>query len=311
MNQNKPPGNGSVTPDRLVRGLLAKIGDVFDRVTGRSWRPGSSLATSELIERLKALLDLEAVTDEKKRVFVPHHIRLNMQWDKFSADSEESLKLLENELLVAAIDHINDRKYYTRGPLNIEVRPDYFTSGVVLRVGFDPIGTEEHESSLQINPRVTVDDAEMQGRQVFRLKARFLSGDKHIEKTFEPALGERISIGRGKSNQLQIDDESVSKVHSAIYIAPSGNLMLADTGSTNGTFLGSKRIAYGKAIDAGLNPDITFGGVTVHFEVDEIDSIESKTQNSDITDGNKDDNLSITFRVNTQPEEPPSEEKEK
>ncbi|MCV4753729.1 hypothetical protein OFC37_30170, partial [Escherichia coli] len=91
-----------------------------------------------------------------------------------------------------------------------EVRPDYFTTGVVLRVGFDPLGTEEHESSLQINPPVTVDDAETQVRQVFRLKARFLSGDKNIEKTFETAVGERISVGRGKSNQLQIDDESVS-----------------------------------------------------------------------------------------------------
>ena len=39
--------------DWLMRGVLTKVGDTLDRLTGRRWNPSSSLATSELIEKLK------------------------------------------------------------------------------------------------------------------------------------------------------------------------------------------------------------------------------------------------------------------
>ena len=73
----------------LLRGVLTRLGDIFDRLTGRGWKPSSSLATSELIERLKKLLDSEVKYSDKKGKFVPHNIKLKMQWDKFSTDAEE------------------------------------------------------------------------------------------------------------------------------------------------------------------------------------------------------------------------------
>src|SRR4051794_1724287 len=97
----------SITPDWLVRGVLTKLGDTFDRLTGRGWKPSSSLATSELVEKLKALLDAEAQDLGSEGIYVPHNISLKMQWDKFSTDSEKSMKSLENEMLTAVVDHIN------------------------------------------------------------------------------------------------------------------------------------------------------------------------------------------------------------
>ena len=129
-----------ISADWLVRGVLTKIGDIFDRLTGRGYKPSSSLATSELIERLKFLLDSEA-EEEDGRTFVPHNVKLKMQWDKFSTDSTESLRELENEFLVAAIDHINDKRYYTNAPFHVEAKPDYFTQGVKLFVSFDTLGS--------------------------------------------------------------------------------------------------------------------------------------------------------------------------
>src|SRR4030095_2028304 len=134
----------------LVRGILTKIGDIFDRLTERGWNPPSSLATSELIERLKALLDAEAENPDGRGLFVPHNIQLKMQWDKFSADSDESLRKLENELLTAAIDHLNDKRYYTYHPFSIEVRPDYFTSGVKLLASFDTFVDEGEAAAINV-----------------------------------------------------------------------------------------------------------------------------------------------------------------
>ncbi|HNU08401.1 MAG TPA: hypothetical protein PKO33_11595, partial [Pyrinomonadaceae bacterium] len=141
--------------DWLMRGVLTKVGDAFDRLTGRGYRPSSSLATSELIEKLKKLLDHE-VRDGK---FVPHNIKLKMQWDKFSTDSDDALQRLENELKIAIIDHINDRRYHTYAPIRLQVKPDYFTDGVKLLVSFDKFDEEEREVALNFTvPQVQVGD---------------------------------------------------------------------------------------------------------------------------------------------------------
>ncbi len=144
-----------VSPDWFVRGVLSRLGETFDRFTGRNWKPSSSLATSELIERLKFLLDAEVKDEGAKGKFVPHNIKLLMQWDKFSTDAESALKKLEYELLTAAIDHINDKRYHTFAPLNLEIKPDYFTEGVKLQASFDKFADED-EREVAVN--VTVPD---------------------------------------------------------------------------------------------------------------------------------------------------------
>src|SRR5690606_26069578 len=108
MTEKTTPQKRPRSADWFVQGVLTKIGDTFDRLTGRGWKPSSSLATSELAERLKSLLDAQVRIDADGRKFVPHNIRLRMQWDKFSDDKTDSLKKLEAQLLTAAVDHIND-----------------------------------------------------------------------------------------------------------------------------------------------------------------------------------------------------------
>ena len=96
--------------DWLVKGSLTKIGDILDRLTGRGWKPSSTLATSELIERMKSMMDSEVRENGDKRKYVPHNIKLKMQWDKFSTDSADALKKLENEFLIAAVDLCRERR---------------------------------------------------------------------------------------------------------------------------------------------------------------------------------------------------------
>src|SRR5436190_1698329 len=139
MPEKAPAEKKALTADWFFRGALARIGDTFDRLTGRRWQPSSSLATSELVNRVKDLLDKEAIEVEGKGKVAPHNIELKMQWDKFSTDAEESVAVLETELLAAAADHINDSLYYTYAPLTLTVRTDYFTEGVKLFASFDSL----------------------------------------------------------------------------------------------------------------------------------------------------------------------------
>src|SRR3954468_16449747 len=120
MTDKPAPKQSSISADWLMRGVLTRIGDTLDRFTGRRWTPSSSIATSELIERLKKLLDAEKKEVTGKGFVVPHNIKLKMQWDKFSTDSEGSIERVKDELLVAAADYINDNLYYTLAPLHLE-----------------------------------------------------------------------------------------------------------------------------------------------------------------------------------------------
>jgi pSer/pThr/pTyr-binding forkhead associated (FHA) protein len=270
--QNAPQtAKKGISADWLVRGVLTKIGDIVDRFTGRRYKPSSSLATSELIERMKFLLDSEALT-ENGRTFVPHNIKLKMQWDKFSTDSEESLRALECEFLTAAVDHINDKRYYTKAPLRVEAKPDYFTSGVKLFVSFEKFVEEEREAGIAVPVpgETSQPSAEIQQTTepaVRVIVAEYSFGGNPFRRELQIKEGRRLSVGRTKENDLSIDDPSISKYHASLMLDAHSILHVADTGSTNGTFVNGERIGYGKAVAVSERHKVRFGLVEASFRI--------------------------------------------
>jgi pSer/pThr/pTyr-binding forkhead associated (FHA) protein len=271
--ENISPKKNKTTIDWLMRGVLTKLGDTLDSLTGRRWSPTSSLATSELIEKLKKLLDLEVKDLGARGKFVPHNVKLKMQWDKFSTDAEDAIKRLENELTVAAIDHINDNRYHTYAPIKIQITPDYFTEGVKLLVSFDRFDEEQREAQVNVTvPQIKVGDylPELPPEQKPETEAETfiasftLNGKtKQVEMNFLEK--ERRSVGRTKENDLSIEDPSVSKIHAALVLNSERKLMVADTGSTNGTFINDQRIAYGRALPVADADRVKFGNIEVIF----------------------------------------------
>lgn len=277
MTDNKTPAKPSISADWFLQGALSRIGDTLDKFTGRRWTPSSSLATSELIERMKRLLDSEARDiDEKGRV-VPHNIKLKVQWDKFATDQEDTLDQLREELLTAAADHINDQLYYTYGPLHVEVKQDYFTEGVKLFVTFDTFHEDAGEAEMNVTlPSISIPAASQPGvlspapaAEVTREHvyiARFeLRGSRRDRRLVFPKSG-RLSIGRTSANDLAIEDASISKIHASLVVDRQGQLAVADTGSTNGTFINGERIPYGKALPVKAGDKVKFGTVEIEFE---------------------------------------------
>jgi len=269
--QNAPQSaKKSVSADWLVRGVLTKIGDIVDRMTGRRYKPSSSLATSELIERMKFLMDSEALTEDG-RTFIPHNIKLKMQWDKFSTDSEESLRALEYEFLTAAVDHVNDKRYYTKAPFHVEAKPDYFTSGVKLFVSFDKFVDDEREAGITVAvPGETphpIPEAPVAEPAVRPIVVQYTFGGNPFQKELRVKERQRLSVGRTKENDLSIDDPSISKYHASLMLDAQGILHVADTGSTNGTFVNGERIAYGKAVAVSERDKVRFGLVEAQFQI--------------------------------------------
>jgi pSer/pThr/pTyr-binding forkhead associated (FHA) protein len=272
MSEKSSGTNKSFSLDWLIQGVLTKLGEIFDGFTGRKWKPSSSLATSELIERLKFLLDTEVQDLGARGKFVPHNLKLKMQWDKFSTDAENALKKLENELLIAAADHINDRRYHTYAPLRLEVKPDYFTEGVKLLASFEKFTDEDGEAEMNVTlssikpGELNIAPTAVLNNDKETFIAHFTVDNTAQKVKLRFQKKQRLSVGRSKENDLTIADTSVSKVHASLILNAENNLVVADTGSTNGTFINGERISYGKAMLIGENDKVSFGSIDVLFE---------------------------------------------
>ena len=276
MNEDLKPATKKkreeALPERLLRRVLESMGDVVDRKFGRTVAPKGGLTTSQLIERMKKLID-ERVRDEgRKGRIAPHHLRLKVEWGTHSEAPPEIIKDLEHEILAAAIDHINDHRYRTLAPAKVETEVDIFTTGISV----DPTFGEFEEELRQADeakraaklaaPKVSsfekVPDVNVMARITLR-------DDVHeVPLVFKPG-GKRLSVGRASDNELTLNDASVSKIHAALTMNQQGTLLVADTGSTNGTYINGRRISYGEARQVEDRDVVGFGDVEVRFRKSE------------------------------------------
>src|SRR5919201_3653914 len=89
-------------------------------------------------------------------------------------------------------------------------------------------------------------------------------GPREASLTFVPG-GKRVNVGRATDNDLHLNHGSVSKIHASLRMDNLGNLLVADTGSTNGTHINGQRIPYGEARPISDGDVVAFGDVEVRF----------------------------------------------
>jgi hypothetical protein len=259
-------------PERLLRRVLEGMGDVVDRRFGRTVEPRSGLTTSKLIERMKKLID-ERVRDEgNKGRIAPHHLILKVEWGTHSEAPPEILSDLKNEVLAAAIDHINDHRYRTLGPVIVEAEVDIFTTGISVDPTFGEFEEDlrrQDEERRAAKTGVPIPGAAPPMPDI-QVTARITqqNGTREVPLVFKPG-GRRLNVGRASDNELTLNDGSVSKIHAALLMTSEGTLLVADTGSTNGTFINGRRIAYGESRAIEDGDVIGFGDVEVRLRKSE------------------------------------------
>ena len=259
-------------PERILRRVLEGMGDVVDRRFGRTVEPRTGLTTSKLIERMKRLMD-ERVRDEgNKGRIAPHHLILKVEWGTHSEAPPEILHDLKNEVLAAAIDHINDHRYRTLGPVEVEAEVDIFTTGISVDPTFGEFAEDlrrqdEERRAAKSGVPIPGTAPPMPDIQVIA-RITQQNGTREVALVFKPG-GKRLNVGRASDNELTLNDASVSKIHGALLMTSEGTLLVADTGSTNGTYLNGRRIAYGESRVIEDGDVIGFGDVEVRLRKSE------------------------------------------
>jgi hypothetical protein len=259
-------------PERILRRVLEGMGDVVDRRFGRTVEPRSGLTTSKLIERMKKLIDERVRNEGARGRIAPHHLVLKVEWGTHSEAPPEILHDLKNEVLAAAIDHINDHRYRTLGPVTVEAEVDIFTTGISVDPTFgefeEDLRRQDQErraakSGVQVpSGAPTMPDIQVIARITQQHTTR------EIPLIFKPG-GKRLNVGRASDNELTLNDGSVSKIHAALLMTAEGTLLVADTGSTNGTYINGRRIAYGESRLIEDGDVIGFGDVEVRLRKSE------------------------------------------
>jgi len=259
-------------PERLLRRVLEGMGDVVDRRFGRTVEPRSGLTTSKLIERMKRLIDERVRNEGIKGRIAPHHLLLKVEWGTHSEAPPEILDDLKNEVLAAAIDHINDHRYRTLGPVNVEVEVDIFTTGISVDPTFgefedDLRRQDEERRATKMGVPIPSAAPPMPDIQIVARITQH-DGTREVPLVFKPG-GKRLNVGRASDNELTLNDASASKIHAASLMTGEGTLLVADTGSTNGTYLNGRRITYGESRVIEDGDVIGFGDVEVRLRKSE------------------------------------------
>ncbi len=256
----------TILPERLMRRVLEGVGDVVDRKLGRTVDPRTGLTTDQLIARMNRMIDERVRNEKDQGRIAPHHLKLKMEWGTHSDTPEDVTRRLETEILAAAIDHINDNRYRTMAPVKIETDVDIFTKGMSVDPTFGEFEEELKQQDLERKLGSEANAARKESKAEFAFSARVTlpEGSREIPLTFI-AGGRRVNVGRGTDNDLYFNHSSVSKVHAAVRMDSSGTLLVADTGSTNGTHINGVRIPYGEARPIAEGDVVAFGEVEVRF----------------------------------------------
>jgi len=263
--QNQPPKRrrDTILPERLMRRVLEGVGDVVDRKLGRTVESASGLTTDQIILRMNHLIDSRVREEKGRGRIAPHHLKLKMEWGTHSETPPEVTKRLETEILAAAIDHINDNRYRTMAHVAIETEVDIFTKGISVDPTFGEFEAELQRQDLERKLGKPVKSPQAEKTEVPIIARITLPEGSREKELIFVAGGRRLNVGRGTDSDLQLNHASVSKVHAALKMDSQHNLLVADTGSTNGTHINGVRIPYGEARPIQEGDVIAFGDVEV------------------------------------------------
>jgi hypothetical protein len=216
--------------EQLARRLLERLGSKVDSKLGGSADAAlSHREVGDLVSRIEREIDanLRADRDGVKRL-APNRIRVGFTYERATQMSDEYLDALAKELKGAAYEFIANRRYSTLAPLTVEAVSDLFAKSIVIKAQFD--GDTEPAAGATEHPVPTYSHSTRSERSLLLQAAGGRSFRLALKASAAP-----VTIGRTAGNAVQLDHASVSRMHCSLSLKATGQIVLADLGSANGT----------------------------------------------------------------------------
>lgn len=230
-------------------GALERAEGFFKKVLGRigssvdeKLAPGDARLPAHEVGALAAAV--EAAIEEHVRPDVrgvrrlaPDRYEVLLTYEHDAKLSDGDRKALASELAATAYEYIVNHRYETLARVYVEVGCDIFSRAMRVAASFSPErgGGEVRE----VRPTAAGEvKAPKSAESDFQLVGR---GGKPVVRVQLQPGGEPLTVGRAAGNRLLIDHESVSKFHATVALTRDNRLVVADLGSTNGTFVNAER----------------------------------------------------------------------
>ncbi len=219
---------------RILERLASKVGG---SVSG-SEHALNPRVVGDLASRIEHLIESSLEEDDSGvRRVAPNRFKVRFTYEETSALSPQYIEAVGNELTVMVYEYINNRRYVTRGPIELEASRDLFAKSTTVRASF---GTDQDQPPGAQNA-VPVTNSEIAKSVLFN------SSDGRSFRVELKLDGAPAYVGRAAGNAVRIDDPSVSRLHCSITLRSGGVVLVADVGSANGSYVNEQLLGRDEA----------------------------------------------------------------
>lgn len=245
--------------ESLARRILERLGSNVDsKLAPKDQSTLNPHHIGDLASRIERLIESELKGDEHGvRRVAPNRFKVLFTYEETSKLSPQYIEAVGKELTATVFEYVNNRRYTTRGRVEVVAERDLFAKTTLVKAAFDDDlekPTQASQTSVSratASRRISFTSVEGRGYQV----------DLNAEEA--PAC-----IGRAAGNAVRIDDASVSRLHSSLSLRGDGSVVIADVGSANGTYVNDQLLGRDEARPLKLGDTVRVGDF--NFTVSEI-----------------------------------------
>lgn len=225
--------------ESLAKQVLERLGSKVDaKLTSGNEQNLKPHVIGDLASRIEHVVESNLEEDEHGvRRIAPNRFKVLFTYEETSALSPQYIEAVSKELTATVFEYINNRRYVTRGPIEVEAGRDLFAKATTVKASFHS-DKDQPESAAQAGPRTSAAGS----KSVCVNSADGRSYRVELKPEGAPAY-----IGRAAGNAVRMDDPSVSRLHCSLSLRSSGRVVIADLGSVNGTYVNGQLLGLDEA----------------------------------------------------------------
>jgi hypothetical protein len=221
----------------FARRLFERIGAAIDFALrrGGGFEGGARADVASLAPLIERAIEND-LKSEDSRVLAPNLIELRYDYETYTRMGAPRREFLQRELGANIYEYIYNRRYATIGDVQVRIAYDAFTRGLEIKTSFGkPVPAVITQNAPAESTPAGQPDSRMKSQSieiVLQIEDVSRNPQARVTSGAEPA-----GIGRNSANAIIINDSTVSNFHAALTVLSNGNLILADRGGSNGTYV--------------------------------------------------------------------------
>jgi FHA domain/Protein of unknown function (DUF3662) len=226
--------------ESLARRVLERLGSKVDsKLTSPDNQSLSAHAIGNLTDRIEQAIESNRKEDERgTRRVSPNRFKVLFAYEETSNLTEQYMQAVSKELTAATYEYIHNRRYLTRGPVEVHVSQDLFVKGTTVRASFEG----ETQAPVESSPASVASPIEAAKTICLSAGADGRTYRLELKPEAAPAY-----VGRAAGNAIRLDDPSVSRLHCSLSLRGNGYVVIADVGSANGTYVNEELLGSDEA----------------------------------------------------------------